>query len=419
LGGGRVALHRAGTKDPAPTEKHTASGLSCDVAPLLLLLHSWVDALVTTAFAVASRDHVPHTSTAAKMRLLLAVCLAVVVVVFCCPSSGEAGTFADADDDAGLQSAAPRAWGCTTTLVGCFADDCGDDCGASQRARNRIMGVFPSGPCGGTDDCSAPAQSCPSPMQGLCVASTAETCPKVETHVSAECDQSKMTPEYCLRYCSALGQRYMGLEAGSQCFCDNQIRNQAAAGSRPQTKTACSKNADFPNACHGGVQNPSACPCSGRPGDACGGFNYVTIYEISCSSKWGDVIVAVLLLSGAVYVLGGLYVGRHSNVRGLRSHPHYPQWKELAALVRDGVGYVRGGGGRAGSEPRRAGGGGGGAADGAAAVSASAGNGTEEPLLGALRATAPSPSALHVRRVPHIPDAARVWKEDGVRSGVR
>ena len=125
--------------------------------------------------------------------------------------------------------------------------------------------------------------------------------------------------------------------AGSQCYCDHQIRNQKEAGADPKVGTACSKNEDFPNACHGGVQNPSGCACTGRPADACGGFNFVEIYELHCSGEVGVILATVLLVSGLVYIVGGAFYGRRTGRRAtggkvgaatglVGAHPHYSEW---------------------------------------------------------------------------------------------
>ena len=93
------------------------------------------------------------------------------------------------------------------------------------------------------DDCAAPAKKCRDGKgvgcSAACVANEDTPCP--HSCPATPCAKDKMTPEYCLEYCAAMGYRYMGLESGSQCFCDHEIRNKKAAGDDPKVKTACSK----------------------------------------------------------------------------------------------------------------------------------------------------------------------------------
>ena len=85
---------------------------------------------------------------------------------------------------------------------------------------------------------------------GVCTASADTPCPDAvgkkdsglacPSILSEPCKKSEMTNEYCLAACSALGQQFFVMEAGSQCFCGNRVRNQAEAGGKPEASTAVS-----------------------------------------------------------------------------------------------------------------------------------------------------------------------------------
>ena len=268
-----------------------------------------------------------------------------------------AGRAAGGDDD---DRPLPSLSGCTTTRHGCFLDNCQGDCGSAPRVQGRILSVFPSGKCSGwQDSCAEPAKRCGC---GVCTASADVPCPAaVADGCPAEfaegCSQDELTNEYCLRLCSALGQRYYGIEAGSQCFCGNAILNAAAAGSDPKTATACGATPGFPAGCTGDgpEAQTSGCACKGEPEEVCGGYRYIEIYEIhgSCTAGnagWG--LTGVLLLALGAYAVGGALLGQRrkpgaavgAGAAGfLSSHPHYGRWAELTALCWDGVAFARGG----------------------------------------------------------------------------
>jgi hypothetical protein len=58
------------------------------------------------------------------------------------------------------------------------------------------------------------------------------------------------------------------------------------------------------------------------------------------SGLWGASFALVVLLGGAVYVAGGVALGRarQPSSAALAAHPHHGQWVALAGLVRDGRG---------------------------------------------------------------------------------
>jgi hypothetical protein len=76
------------------------------------------------------------------------------------------------------------------------------------------------------------------------------------------------------------------------------------------------------------------------------------------SSGTGWLLVGIILGGGALYVSGGMALGRLNGRRGplIHAHPHVRHWLELGALCRDGVAYVREsrGGAGAGSQARAA-----------------------------------------------------------------
>jgi hypothetical protein len=86
----------------------------------------------------------------------------------------------------------------------------------------------------------------------------------------------------------------------------------------------------------------------------------------SCASRLGGIFSAVVLVGGALYVGGGVVYGARAQGRGgggggrrlmLSCHPHHGVWVQLAALVSDGIAFVRGrllggGGGGGGSRQR-------------------------------------------------------------------
>eukprot|EP01051_Picozoa_sp_SAG22_P000863 SAG22_NODE_28_length_28728_cov_19.603619_6_plen_453_part_00 len=274
----------------------------------------------------------------------------------------------------------PSMYGCTTTRVGCLSDSCGDDCGTAPRVQARIMDVFASGPCGGwQESCPSPAVACGC---GVCTASADTPCPEAvgkkgdglacPSALSEPCKKSDMSQSLCLGICSALGQRYFALEAGSQCFCGQQIRNQAGAGSGAEAKTAClgSKSApSFPKGCTGSGADATTtgCACTGKPAEVCGGYRWLEAYEIhgSCTDllpQSSTAFSTVLLLSVGLYIGLGVGWGRRIAGRGqggaaatagggsgggggvlllLAAHPHFQQWKALAGLCGDGIAFAR------------------------------------------------------------------------------
>jgi hypothetical protein len=270
----------------------------------------------------------------------------------------------------------PSLYGCTTTRVGCLSDNCGGDCGTAPRVQARIMDVFASGTCGGwQDSCPSPAVACGC---GVCMASADTPCPEAvgkkgaglacPAALSEPCKKSDMSQSLCLGICSALGQRYFALEAGSQCFCGQQIRNQAGAGSGAEAKTAClgSKSApSFPKGCTGSEPDSTTtgCACTGKPAEVCGGYRWLEAYEIhgSCTDllpRSGTAFSTVLLLCVGLYIGLGVVWGRRvaghgraattagggSGGKGLQllaAHPHFQQWKALAGLCGDGIAFAR------------------------------------------------------------------------------
>jgi hypothetical protein len=259
------------------------------------------------------------------------------------------------DDD---ERPLPSLFGCTTTRLGCFKDSCGGDCGSAPRAQDRIMDVMASGACGGWQDtCAEPAVACGC---GVCTSSADTPCPAAvgkkdsglacPTTLSEPCSKDEMTNELCLGICSALDQNYYGIEAGSQCFCGNRVRNQAAAGGDPETKTACGAPPSFPKGCTGDAPDAftTGCACTGKPSEVCGGYRYLEAYEIhgSCSAAHaGTTFSLVVLLCLALYVTLGVAWGRRasgSGSGGLSTHPHFAQWMEIVGLCQDGVVFARG-----------------------------------------------------------------------------
>ena len=63
-----------------------------------------------------------------------------------------------------------------------------------------------------------------------------------------------MSVSTCVAYCAGKGFGYAGVEFGRECWCDDYLRNGAGAAS-----TACTM------------------PCSGAPGQVCGGASHLTL----------------------------------------------------------------------------------------------------------------------------------------------
>jgi len=120
--------------------------------------------------------------------------------------------------------------------------------------------------------------------------------------------------------------------------------------------------------------------------NGCGLRTYSVAVEVSgeCFARdWGSDFIATLLGLAALYVLGGY---AYSAQRGAEGHPHQGGWLHAAALVQDGLAFVRargrqrGGGGGGGSSSRHTpllsqsrGGGGGSNSDGRASGGDSSG----------------------------------------------
>jgi hypothetical protein len=71
-------------------------------------------------------------------------------------------------------------------------------------------------------------------------------------------DDPKTTVESCVSKCVALGYKVAGIEYGYQCFCDNNLRNDAALAT---SETQC------------------AMPCPGNTKETCGDGNRVSVYN--------------------------------------------------------------------------------------------------------------------------------------------
>lgn len=72
-------------------------------------------------------------------------------------------------------------------------------------------------------------------------------------------DNVQNTVEVCINECVDLGYTVAGVEYGSQCFCDNRIRN---GGVQLATDDQCNM------------------PCSGNFAELCGGGDRINIYAI-------------------------------------------------------------------------------------------------------------------------------------------
>ncbi|OBT53051.1 hypothetical protein VE04_07542 [Pseudogymnoascus sp. 24MN13] len=70
-------------------------------------------------------------------------------------------------------------------------------------------------------------------------------------------ETSIMTPKVCTDACSAAGYRLSGLQYGSECYCDNAIRNGHAL-----TSSGCTM------------------PCPGAPSIMCGGSDRINLYRL-------------------------------------------------------------------------------------------------------------------------------------------
>ena len=246
-------------------------------------------------------------------------------------------------------AAAPVFGSCTSVRKGCYHDICGDDCSST----NRILSVYPAG-CSSSDLAPGP---CPDGTKkcgcDVCAAAD-DTCPPAKTPCPAKCTATQMTPQYCMQQCAEIGQRYFGVQFGHQCFCGNRIRNEKGAQTSVDTwqrDTACAVTPTFPGGCNGGGTNgESGCACTGKSGEACGGFGFMEIYEMNCSSALGSALAAAILLGGAVYVAGGVVLGRSSGRPALKAHPHWNKWLEIHALCWDGLAFVKRGGSVVGRE---------------------------------------------------------------------
>ncbi len=143
------------------------------------------------------------------------------------------------------------------------------------------------------------------------------------------CDRTKMTPEYCATMCHAWDPSliYAGCGgSGDECWCSPSLNTDGGNEPEPNEK-ACNN------------------PCKGDATEMCGGHFLISLVATSEPDTWAWVFVAVLLLSLAAYAGGGVMLARRSGGgrgQGLKVHPHYGRWVELAGLVSDGVAFARG-----------------------------------------------------------------------------
>ena len=227
--------------------------------------------------------------------------------------------------------------GCSAEVLGCFSD-AGYALGLRSLPYN-VPGCYP-----GTGQPTPP------------------TCKGSEALQPPACSQAEMSNAYCAQRCvewapripgAGSGEVYAATQNGFACFCGTAAEGAGASASANHLPfTDCDVGCG-PQPSAGGTPRPVG------SGERCGGNSKNLVMRIDCSS-WGRDFLLLLLLGGGGYVLGGVALGARAGGGGrgwaLQSHPHWPRWKALDGLVRDGVAVARGGrGGRgaagAGREP--------------------------------------------------------------------
>ena len=141
-------------------------------------------------------------------------------------------------------------------------------------------------------------------------------------------------------------------KAGSPCFVPG-----LKAGS-VEHEAACCALCSLTEGCAGWAINtgvvPDVTPDEGtcwlkhtmeplNPGQPQRAYGYVRPGS-PCASALGSGLAAFIVVGLALYVGGGTLLGAKSGRgSGLRAHPHYGHWQEVAALVFDGVAFAKGG----------------------------------------------------------------------------
>lgn len=99
--------------------------------------------------------------------------------------------------------------------------------------------------------------------------------------------------------------------------------------------------------------------CTGSADEICGGFWFISVYSVQASSRLGWMFTGVLVIGGGLYVAAGTFLGQRrgkASLRGVKAHPHYKYWVQLAGLCVDGVRYIQGASARHSSSSQRGGG---------------------------------------------------------------
>lgn len=151
-------------------------------------------------------------------------------------------------------------------------------------------------------------------------------CPAWPSTLNA-CDSAKMTPDYCATMCKAWDPSliYAGCGgSGDECWCSPSLHTDGGNDPEPTQKT-CNN------------------PCKGDATEMCGGHFAISLVATSEPDTWAWAFVATVFLSLTAYVVGGAMLARKSGGgrEGLKGHPHFGRWMELAGLVSDGVAFAR------------------------------------------------------------------------------
>ena len=144
----------------------------------------------------------------------------------------------------------------------------------------------------------------------------------------AACESAKMTPDYCATMCKAWDPSliYAGCGgSGDECWCSPSLHTDGGNDPEPTDKD-CSN------------------PCKGDATLKCGGHFAISLVATAEPDTWAWAFVATVFLSLTAYVVGGAMLARRSGGgggAGLKGHPHFGRWMELAGLVSDGVAFAR------------------------------------------------------------------------------